>query len=362
MEDIYEIGKEFYLIRSKESDFHRNIYLKRFIGKNSSINLLMDPGTKLDMEILSEALDKLIGGLDKIHLIFLSHQDPDVSSLTPFLISSSKAFVLTSQDTSRLIKMYGIPDNRIIPVESFKSESVQVKGTGHKIKFIPAYFCHFRGATMLYDIESKVLFSGDFMAGLNTIKGNPIYATQDAWKGISLFHSIYMPSNLALRETVARIGLLSPLPEVIAPQHGYVVKGDLVIEFLTRLSKLDVGIDLMTSQEPLIESVIMAINDFKDRIKAENPSLYSELLKRFSDPKNFTVPFQLKGDNVVQIKVSPSDVIRFILDEISARVDEKGFKKIKSIFLMSLEKFNVPYKSHWIHEEKEEVILLKNLE
>lgn len=357
MADIYEIGNEFYLLRSKEQDFHRNIYIKRFVGQRRAVNLVMDPGTKLDIEPLSEAFEKLIGGLDKIHMIFLSHQDPDVSSITPFLVSSSNAVVLASQDTIRLVRMYGIPENRIIPVESFKSESVKVKDTGHRIRFVPAYYCHFRGAMMLYDLESKILFSGDFMAGLNTIKGNAIYATEEAWEGISIFHSIYMPSNLALRETVSRIGLLNPLPEVIAPQHGYVVKGGLVLEFLTRLSELNVGIDLMTYQEPSSESFIMAINDFKDRMKQEKTSLYSELLKIFTNPGNFTVPFQLRGDNIVQIKVPPTDIIKFILNEISERVDEKEFKRIKNMLLMSLEKFNVPYKIEWIQEEKEPIPL-----
>lgn len=357
MVDIYEIGSEFYLIRSKEPDFHRNIYIKRFVGRRGSVNLIMDPGSKLDVEPLSEALERLIGGLDKVHMIFLSHQDPDVSSNMPFLLSSSKAVVLASQDTIRLVKMYGIPENRIIPVESFKGEIARVKETGHRIRFVPAHYCHFRGAIMLYDLESKVLFSGDFMAGLNTIKGNAIYATEEAWEGISIFHSIYMPSNIALRETVSRIGLLNPLPETIAPQHGYVVKGELVLEFLTRLSELNVGIDLMTYQEPSSESFIMAINDFKDKMKEQKTSLYSELLKIFSNPGNFTVPFQLSGDNVVQIKIPPSDIIKYILNEISGRVDKEEFKRIKNMLLMSLEKFNVPYKIEWIQEEEEPISL-----
>lgn len=354
MVKIYEIGKNFYTIRSSEKDFHRNIYIKRFVGEKQTINLIMDPGTKIDMENLSEALDKLIGGIDKIHLIFLSHQDPDVSSLTPFIMSSSKAFVMASQDTIRLVKMYGIPEKRILPIENFKSESVVIKETGHRIKFVPAYFCHFRGAMMMYDLESRILFSGDFLGGLNTVKGDSIWADSDAWLGISIFHSIYMPSNLAVRETISRIGLLTPLPEIIAPQHGYLVKGDYIPEFLAKLSQLNVGIDLMTSEEPLTENLLMAINGFLEKLKESKKEIHSLFIKRFSETTNFTTPLEMKGESVVNIKIPSSDIIKFIIDEMARELNSDDFNKVKSFFIMNLEKYNVPYKMEWVQRGKEE--------
>ncbi len=347
---IHEIGRSFYLLRSAEPDFHRNIYVKIFKYGNKSVNMIMDPGSRVDIEPLTKALEELIGGIEKIDIIFLSHQDPDVSSSTPFLLSiTSRAIVITSQDTLRLVKMYGIPSKRLKAVEDFKTETVVIKDTGHKIKFIPAYFCHFRGAMMLYDLESKVLFTGDFMGGLNTIKDNPIYATEEAWDGISIFHSIYMPSNLALRETIDRIGLLNPFPEVIAPQHGYIVKSELIVEFLNRLSDLNVGMDLLTSKEPKTELFLLALNDFKDNVKKNYPNLYLKLYKRFREPGNLTSPFVLKGDEVFQIKIPPSDALRLVLDILEDETDEMEFTRLKTLLAVSLEKFNISDLLQMIH-------------
>lgn len=349
---IHEIGKEFYLIRSDEPDFHRNIYIKIFKNGSKNINMIMDPGSRLDIEPLTNALKKLIGGIEKIDVIFLSHQDPDVSSSTPFLLlAAPKAVVITSQDTIRLVKMYGIPPKRLNAVENFKTETVRIRDTGHRIKFIPAYFCHFRGAMMLYDLESRVLFTGDFMGGINNIEGNPVYATEKAWDGILLFHSIYMPSNIALRETVDRIGLLNPFPEVIAPQHGYVVKSELILEFLNRLSKLNVGMDLLTSKEPAQEQFLLAINDFKDRVKRDYPNFYSKLYERFRTPGSFTTPFVLSGDEVIQIKIIPSDALRFLLYVLEDEIDEMELSKLKTLLLMSLEKFDISYLLQMLHPE-----------
>ncbi len=349
---VHEIGKRFYLLRSDEPDFHRNIYVKIFKNGNKTVNMIMDPGSRLDLEPLTNSLEELIGGIDKIDIIFLSHQDPDVSSLTPLLLSiAQKAIVLTSQDTIRLIKMYGIPENRLKSVEDLKSETVKIKDTGHRIKIIHAYFCHFRGAIMCYDIESKVLFTGDFMGGLNTVEGKPVYATEKAWDGILLFHTIYMPSNLALRKTIDRIGLLNPFPEAIAPQHGYVVKSDLVVEFMSRLSQLNVGMDLLTSKEPTHEQFLLAINDFKEKVKKDYPDIYPKIYDRIRAPGSFTSPFIMKGDEIVQTKILPSDALSFVLNVLEDETEGPELSKLKTLLLLSLEKFNVSHLLHMLPPE-----------
>ena len=73
---ITEIGEEFYHFKSSESNLHRNIYLKRFLGADgSAVNMIIDLGTSLDVTILVEVMNKLIGGSKNIDLKFLSHQE-----------------------------------------------------------------------------------------------------------------------------------------------------------------------------------------------------------------------------------------------------------------------------------------------
>lgn len=84
--NIYEIGKGFYLLRSDELDCHRNIYVTIFKNGDKKVKMIMDLGSRLDMEALQKSCEKLIGGLNKIDIMFLSHQDPDVSSSSHFLL------------------------------------------------------------------------------------------------------------------------------------------------------------------------------------------------------------------------------------------------------------------------------------
>ncbi|MCX8095266.1 MAG: MBL fold metallo-hydrolase [Caldisericia bacterium] len=313
---VEEIGKEFYLIRSPEKELHRNIYLKRFISNNKKerVNMIFDPGTPLDYESLFKILKDLIGGVQNVNLIFLSHQDPDVSSnLKALLTANPNALILGSIDTFRLVSMYGISERNFKGVEMFKRDVVKISRTGHIIQFVPAYFCHFRGAMMAYDFESRVLFSGDFLAGTNTKKNNGIYATKDSFEGISIFHQIYMPSKKALLLTIDRIGLLNPLPEVIAPQHGDVVKGELIFDFLTRLTKLEVGLDLISWTQSEKDNLIDAINQFLNSLNNIDKDIFEKLLMKLKRVGEFTQVFTFKDKIVEDIKLTPQDSIDYIV-------------------------------------------------
>ncbi len=340
---ISEIGENFFLVRSNEKELHRNIYFKRFSNNGQSVNMIFDPGTKLDGDTVMDTAKRLFGGIQNIDIIFLSHQDPDVSPLTPFLLAGSKkSILLTSIDTFRLVSMYGIPEKRVVLIENFNSEVLTIKKTGHKIRFVPAYYCHFRGAMMLFDYETKILFSGDFAAGVNTKKSDTgIFATEESWEGIKIFHTIYMPSNLAVRETVDRIGLLNPLPEIIAPQHGDVIKGEYTIEFLTRLSELEVGIDYIKSTEPQKDLLIDSLSDFINRLKTAFPEEWEKLKTELKKPGQFTTVFRLERDTITDIKVDYLDALRHLIEVIERISDSPRVNQIKTFLNFELENHNV---------------------
>ncbi|MDI6860414.1 MAG: MBL fold metallo-hydrolase [Caldisericia bacterium] len=313
---VQEIGKEFFLIRSPEKELHRNIYLKRFISsdRKERVNMIFDPGTPLDYEQLFKILKDLIGGVQNINLIFISHQDPDITSnLKTFLSANPNALILGSIDTFRLVSMYGISERNFKGVETLKRDVVKISRTGHMIQFVPAYFCHFRGAMMVYDFESRVLFSGDFLAGVNTKKKEGVYATEESFEGISIFHQIYMPSKKALLLTIDRIGLLNPLPEVIAPQHGDVIKGDLIYDFLTKLTNLEVGLDLLSWTQSEKDNLIDTINNFLNSLKEVDSEIYDKLILKLKRVGEFTQVFTFIGDIVEDIKLTPQDAIDYIV-------------------------------------------------
>jgi glyoxylase-like metal-dependent hydrolase (beta-lactamase superfamily II) len=337
---IHEVGKEFFLLRSSETDFHRNIFIKRFISGNERANLICDPGTRLDIATLMEALDKLIGGAQNLNAIFLSHQDPDVSSNTLAMLGlAPRATVITSIDTWRLVKMYGIPENRFYGAESFKDSVLQVKATGHKIKLVPAHYCHFRGALMLYDIESRVLFSGDLLGGLNTRKGDGIWADEASWPGISLFHQVYMPSHQALELAIGRIASLRPEPLVIAPQHGDVIRGELVTEFAARLASLDVALDLQGKTGPVRDLTLLCINDFLDAVRNRDANVHRWLLDELQAPRGFTTLFSFTSGTLTELKVSPEAALSVLGETLARLTPDETATTLKSLLRTSVEQY-----------------------
>lgn len=338
MQQLTEIRDGYYKLKSSEKDFHRNIYIRKFpiksegfgllfdrFKKKQSINMIMDPGTKLDLPMLESALKELIGGLKNLDIIFVSHQDPDVSSnVLPLLMRAKNSILIGSIDAWRLIKMYGVPKGRFKAAESFVSSYFEIPGTKSRVYFVPALYCHFRGAMMVYDPETRILFTGDFMAGLNTMNKQSIYADESAWPGISLFHQIYMPSKKAIKTTIELIRMLTPKVEIIAPQHGYMIKGELVDEFLDRLYHLDVGVDIEDKDNVYSGRLILALTEFLNRVRVYNIIVHTKLLKLLKEihSRDFTQPFVFMGEEVAKINLGYAQAVEYLVSII-----RRNFKK-----------------------------------
>lgn len=339
---IHEIGEQFFLLRSGETDFHRNIYVKRFVGNGQQVNMICDPGTKLDMPMLIEGLESLIGGLHNLHIIFLSHQDPDVSSNTSALLQlAPRASLITSIDTWRLVKMYGIAENRFYAAESFKSSVLVVRATGQRIKLIPASYCHFRGALMFFDLGSRILFSGDFFGGLNTRKGDGVWADETSWEGISLFHQVYMPTRQAISATIDRISLLSPAPLVIAPQHGDVIRGELVNEFAARLAVLEVAVDLAARSEPEKDLVLLCLNDFLDALRLRDGELHRRLVQELEAPHGFTTFFRFFSGSLTEVKVASLEALSVFWRGMETVAPPESLRGLRAMFVSGLEQYSL---------------------
>jgi len=310
---ISEIGAGFFHFRSAETVLHRNIYVKRFERGRRTAALVFDPGAKADVPALLDALTEIAGGVDGVGLIFVSHQDPDVASNAKFLVDNAPwSLVLCSVDAWRLIKLVGVPDNRFYLLDNVSPKPLRVRETGHTVVPVPAPYCHFRGSIMLYDPESRVLFSGDLFAGVDTRRGQGVYADEGSWEGVSLFHQIYMPCNRAVRETLARIEALEPFPEVIAPQHGDVIRGPLVREFITRLSRVDVGVDMPGADDADKVLAAAAVDAFFEDLRRRYPETAARLWEAATRPDEFTSPFRSESGRVVGLTAAVPNAVAFI--------------------------------------------------
>jgi hypothetical protein len=129
----------------------------------------------------------------------------------------------------------------------------------------------------------------------------PLWAEEADWAGIAQFHQIYMPTRAALANAVRQIRALKPAVEVLAPQHGFAVRGDLVPLFLERLEGLLVGLDLLAAEED--GRHLDGYRDILDRLlaRAEETMGGAEVSTRLCDdqlPDGLDRLLAVRGDDV----------------------------------------------------------------
>ena len=338
-----EIAPNTYWVgRREDTLLERNIYLRIFSNGDKTLNLLIDPGPPQDLTSLVEKLTSLIGGVRNLNVMFLNHQDPDVSYNSGHIQKlNPNCVVLCSEDSWRLVKFYGLNERMYKPVESFKNQ-IATLSTGHKIRFISTPYCHFRGACMLYDEETGVLFSGDFLGGLS--HGKDLYATEDSWEGVATFHQIYMPSKIALHHAVTSIRSMPKLPGIIAPQHGSILTENLVDTFLTKMDDLEVGLDLFM-QEHVKKNYIAALNEllieFSQIVEAD---VLSNALAAFRSDGSFPNTITTGDNGVTDIKVEAKYAVDIFLKEIRAKIpaDKLDLVDISIVKILTLWKISLP--------------------
>jgi Uncharacterized flavoproteins len=230
--------------RNPSSLLQCNTYLRQFADSGHSTSLCVDPGSQFDRAVIEANLSTLLGD-GRLDFITVNHQDPDVTGNLPSLCESNPAAtVVLTEDTWRLAQHLLVSPGRL-QFPPALSNRAQTLRDGIAWNPVPTPFCHFRGALAFYDPESKILFSGDLFGGLNQLGRVHLFAEEADWAGIAQFHQIYMPTREVLRYAVRQIRSLRPAVEVIAPQHGHVIAGDLVPLFLERMENLLVGSDLL---------------------------------------------------------------------------------------------------------------------
>jgi len=319
----------------------RNAYLLCYKGSGKSNSLVVDPGPTVDLDILIHKISDVLGSISKVNAVFMNHQDPDVVGNAPFLAKSNpNTLMLATEDTWRLVSLSGLDSTKFRAVERFKNLRI-VMPTGHKIQFVPTPFCHFRGACMLYDLNSRILFSGDFLGG---IAATQLFATRANWSGVKAFHQLYMPSNEAIRLAVSRIRALQPPPLMIAPQHGSIIREEDIPFFLDQMENLQVGLDIITTFDKIMPQMIEGLNEIIDTVKntigQEN---VTKTMKMFHADGSYPAIFALtKDEKITEIKGEPMESIESLIRMFFRNCNEQQKSILKIIILKILILRNLP--------------------
>lgn len=231
--------------RNPEALLQCNTYLRSYPSGSSPIHWCIDPGSQIDYPHVREHLLEHIGEIKALRLFSINHQDPDVVGNLTYLSQVNDRLVgLATQDVWRLVRHLDVRPRNLYFADQAPNGLVRLPA-GQQVRVVPTPFCHFRGAMAFYDPESRILFSGDLFGGLNTPGRVQMYGELSDWVGIAQFHQIYMPTRIALAHAIAQIRALRPAVEVIAPQHGFVLSGEVMHTFMERLEALPVGLDLL---------------------------------------------------------------------------------------------------------------------
>ncbi|MFN3699838.1 MAG: histidine kinase, partial [Dictyoglomus sp.] len=337
----YEIQKNLYLIRNPHSFFGFNSYILTIENEKEKVNLVFDP---LPLKCFKEYVSMIndIIGIENIDIIYVNHQDPDLTSSVPGLLDlAPKAILLTSQDTWRLVMGYGINDDRYQPIELIPNKKLYFGD--EYIQFVPTPFCHFRGATAVYYPKLRVLFSGDLFGGATTKKEEGIYANSESWIGIKLFHEVYMPTKEALKLAIDNIGRLDPIPEMILPQHGDAIRGDLIIDIFKKLNEIEVGLEYIRRQQQDEFLYIKVFNDMLDYAKKRFGADFTlNLLQKISPQiTNFPDIFKIENGVITEIFVPPTTAFVFTYNLFTEGLSEKDKEDIRLESIRIFSKYNL---------------------
>ncbi len=228
-----------------EDIFQCHPYLIR-CGESS---VLIDPGSAITWK---ETLNKIkyITNPRNIRYIICHHQDPDVTGALPFLIEElpegEERFIVTHWRTYFLLKHLALP----LPFYLVDQHNFQLELEGGKVlKFILTPYMHYPGNIVTYDPKTKVLFSSDIFGGW--MEDWSLFADETYPEKMRPYHEIYMPSRKIVLSNLNRLKKLEI--EVIAPQHGSIIRGkELISKAFKALEEFDYGLMI---DAPSIEEV-----------------------------------------------------------------------------------------------------------
>ncbi len=238
-----EIGDEIFWVGYviPNDPFQCHVYLIR----NKDESILIDPGSMITFPVVLEKITSLIK-LRDIKYIIMHHQDPDIVgcySTLETLFPQGKRYIVTHWRTEMLLKHYQWKT----PFYLVDKHDWKLKAGDRELEFIFTPYAHFAGAFCTYDKKSEILFSSDLFGGLTKEFKLFVDDVDEYFEAAKLFHKHYIPTNEVLNFALSQVEKKDP--QMIAPQHGSIIKKEFIKPLIEKLKKLDCGLYLMDTYE-----------------------------------------------------------------------------------------------------------------
>ncbi len=225
-----------------KTTLHCNPYL--LIDKDEAV--VFDPAGIPDYPTVASKIFSLIDPR-LVNYIVMHHQDADLCASVKALAETitNKELKTVCHSRSRVfLHYYGIASKHY---DVDKHDYKLTLKSGRTLRFILTPFCHFPAAIMTYDEKEKLLFSSDIFGAISSDWS--LYAKEGYEEKMRLFHAGNMASNKHLRAVMEKVEELDI--DKILPQHGSIIKGEMIPRCIEFLKNLDCGIDSKLTIEEL---------------------------------------------------------------------------------------------------------------
>ncbi len=218
-----------------QAGFSNNPYLI----KDGEEIVIIDPGSRLDAHwsIVKRKIESIVT-LEKITMVIATHQDPDLCACIPFIEDAVGVdnFELVTTDRTSLFMPYYDIKSEVTVVED--GDKMEIGDSGRILEFITSPYLHFPGAMVVYETLEKILFSSDIF-GAFSVDWN-LYANEYYHEAMKSFAETYMSDKRHIINFLDKIKNIDI--ELICPQHGSLIKKELIPKIIGVMRNLEVGI------------------------------------------------------------------------------------------------------------------------
>ena len=225
--DVYWVG-----VYIKNDTFQCHTYL--VVDGDESV--LIDSGSMLEFAEVKRKIESVID-IKNIKYMVAHHQDPDVCANMPAFeeaIGRDDLEIISHSRNFALIKHYALKSKFYV----IEEHNFSLKTKSFDFEFVTTPYAHAPGAFITYLRDRKILFSSDIFGGLE--ESWHLYANEDYFEEIKLFHEHYMPSQDILNYSLSKIEKLDL--QLIAPQHGSIIQQEYIQKVIDELKELKCGL------------------------------------------------------------------------------------------------------------------------
>ena len=241
-DEAIKIAKDIYWVGRCNGD--AGVNYNPYLIVDGAESILIDPGPMSHLPTVARKILSLVHPGEISHVI-LSHQGPDVCSGIPVLeelIGGANLKLVAHEKAAAGIGYYGTSSDFLCPGDS---DHKLVLKSGREMRIIFTPYSHSPGSIVIYDTQSKILFSSSIFSGMSAeweLFGDETYKDD-----IIRFAQGHFPPGDSLKRNLSRIESLDI--SMIAPQHGSIIGKEEVYRCIELLKGVECGIDLQETAD-----------------------------------------------------------------------------------------------------------------